>query len=120
MTLSAVKSWLSGEDKYTFHKPSRKKINEIFSVRIIDKQWDIDLMDMTKVTKCNDSYHCILLHINIFSRYVWMMPLRDKSGNEVVCALSKIFMERVPETVRSDKGTEFLGHKVQSLFKSQK
>ena len=27
-------------------------------------------------------------------------------------------MERVPETVPSDKGTEFLGHKVQSLFKS--
>ena len=47
-----------------------------------------------------------------------MMPLREKSGNEVVRALSKIFMERVPETVHSDKGTEFLGHKVQSLFKS--
>ena len=27
-------------------------------------------------------------------------------------------MERVPETMRSDKGTESLGHKVQSLFKS--
>ena len=46
------------------------------------------------------------------------MPLRDKSGNEVVLALSKIFIERVPETMHSDKGTEFLGHKGQSLFKS--
>ena len=27
-------------------------------------------------------------------------------------------MERMPETVRSDKGKEFLGHKVQNLFKS--
>ena len=42
----------------------------------------------------------------------------DKSGNEVVCALSKIFKERLPETMCLDKGTDFLGHKVQSLFKS--
>ena len=75
-------------------------------------------MDMTKVAKYNDGYHYILLAIDIFSWYVWTAPLTDKSGNEVVRALSKIFMERVPETVCSDKGKEFLGHKVQSLFKS--
>ena len=75
-------------------------------------------MDMTKVAKYNNGYHYILLAIDIFSRYVWTVPLRDKSGNEVIRALSKIFTERVPETVCSDKGTEFLGHKVQSLFKS--
>ena len=117
VTLSAMKSWLSGEETYTFHKPSRKKIkrNRVF-VRTIDQQWDVDLMDMTKVAKYNDIYHYILLAIDIFSRYVWTVPLRDQSGNEVVHALSKIFMERVPETVRSDKGTEFLGHKVQSFY----
>ena len=115
VTLSAMKSWLSGEERYTFHKPSRKKIkrNRIF-VRTRDQQWDVDLMDMTKVAKYNDGYHYILLAIDIFSWYVWMVPLTDKSGNEVVRALSKIFMERVPETVCSDKGTEFLGHKVYS------
>ena len=75
-------------------------------------------MDITKVAKYSDGYHYILLAIDIFSPYVWTVPLRDKSGNEVVHALSKIFMERVPETVCSDKRTEFLGHKVQSLFKS--
>ena len=46
------------------------------------------------------------------------VPLRDKSRNEVVCVLSKISKERLPETVCSDRDTEFLGHKVQSLFKS--
>ena len=110
VTLSAMKSWLSGEETYTFHKPSRKKIkrNRVF-VRTIDQQWDDDLMDLTKVAKYNDGYHYILLAIDIFSRYVWIVPLRNKSENEVVHALLKIFMERVPETVRSDKGTEFLG-----------
>ena len=50
VTLSAVKSWLSGEQTYTFRKPSRKKIkrNRVF-VRTIDQQWEVDLMGMTKV-----------------------------------------------------------------------
>ena len=71
VTLSAMKSWLSGEETYTFHKPSRKKIkrNKVF-VRTIDQQWDVDLMDMTKVTKYSDGYHYILLAIDIFSHYV--------------------------------------------------
>ena len=89
MTLSAVKILLSGEEAYTFQKPSGKiKRNRVF-VRTIDQQWDVDLMDMTKVAKYNDDYHYILLAIDIFSHYVWMVPLRDKSGNEVVCALKK-------------------------------
>ena len=101
------------------HKPSRKKFkrNKVI-VGTIDQQWDFDLMDMTKIAKYNDGYHFILLAVDIFSRYVWTVPLRNKSGNEVVRAFTKIFKERVPKVVRSDKGTEFLGHKVQTLFKS--
>ena len=55
-----------------------------------------------------------MLAIDTFICYLWTVPLRVKSGNEVVCALSKMFKERVPEIVSSDK---CLGHKMQSLFK---
>ena len=39
VTLNAVKSWLSGEETYTFHKPSRKKFkrNKVI-VGMIDQQ----------------------------------------------------------------------------------
>ena len=37
-----------------------------------------------------------------------MVPLRNKSRNEVVCAFTKIFKRRVSKVVHSDKGTEFL------------
>ena len=90
LTLNAVKHWLNGEETYTFHKPSRKKFkrNKVI-VGTIDQQWDVDLMDMTKIVKYNDGYHFILLAIDIFSHYVWTVPLRDKSGNEVVRAFTK-------------------------------
>ena len=71
-------------------------------------------MDMTKIAKHNNGDHYILLAINIFYFCVWMVPLRDKSVNEVVCALSKIYQEKISDTVHSDKGTEFLEHKVYS------
>ena len=84
VTLNAVKSWLSGEETYTFHKRSKRNLKEIIIVRTIDQQWDVDLMDMMKIAKYNDGYHYILLAIDIFSHYVWTVPLRDKSGNEVL------------------------------------
>ena len=71
-----------------------------------------------KIAKYNDGYHYVFLAIDIFSRFVWMVPLRDKSGNEVVRAFTKIFKEKVTKIVCSDKETEFLGQKVQNLFKS--
>ena len=50
VTLNAVKSWLSGEETYTFHKPSKKNLKEIKSLsKQFDQQWDVDLMDMTKI-----------------------------------------------------------------------
>ena len=75
-------------------------------------------MDMTEIAKYNNGYHYIILAIDIFSRYVWTVPLRDKSGNEVVHAFTTIFKEKVTKVVRSDKGTECLGHIVQICFKS--
>ena len=64
-------------------------------------------MDMTKIAKYNDGYQYILLAIDIFSRYVWMVPLRDKSRNEVVHAFTKFFKEKVLKFASSDKETEF-------------
>ena len=58
VTINAVKSWLSGEETYTFYKSSRKKFKRIkVVVRTINQQWDVDLMDMRKIAKYNNGYH---------------------------------------------------------------
>ena len=68
VTLNAVKSWLSGKETYIFHKPSRKKFkrNKVI-VGTIDQQWDVDLMDVTKIAKY-DGYHFILLAVDMYGR----------------------------------------------------
>ena len=52
-------------------------------VKEINQQWDVDLMDMARIASDNDGVHFVLLCIDIFSRYVWTYPLKNKSGEEV-------------------------------------
>ena len=63
----------------------------------------MDLADLISLSKCNEKYKYFLNVIDIFSRYAWSVPLKDKST-----ALKCLFRERKPITIQSDKGTEFV------------
>jgi hypothetical protein len=68
------------------------KRNKVF-VKGVDDQWDVDLMDMTKFAKYNNGYNFILVVIDIFSKYVWLRPLKDKKGESVSKALKDVLAE---------------------------
>jgi len=57
----------------------------------------------------------MLTVIDIFSKYGWMIPLKNKTGTEVVSALQKLFKERKPQNLWVDKGKEFYNKRVQQL-----
>ena len=57
-----------------------------------------------------------LLAMNdIFSKYGWLVPLKDKSGKSVAAAFRKILPERKPKLVWVDKGLEFYNKDVKQL-----
>jgi hypothetical protein len=86
----------------------------------IDDQWDVDLMDMTQFSKYNRGYNFILVAINIFSKYVWMRPLKDKRCESVMKALKNISAEgRSSCRIRTDKGQEFRSRLVEFLLKQR-
>ena len=99
------------------HKPKRKNftrrkiivnhINEIFAA---------DLVEMQKFAKLNKGYRYLLTCIDIFSKYSWVIPLKDKKGINVKNALQKIFKERSPKFLWTDRGTEFYNKQVQDLL----
>ena len=46
--------------------------------------------------------------IDIFSKYVWVVPLNDKKGTSIVKAFQKIISEgRKPNKIWVDQGSEF-------------
>lgn len=120
ISLGAIKKWLKSQDTYTLHRQPRRKFkrSRVYVPRI-DFQWDADLMDMTRIASHNDGFQHVLLAIDIFSRYVWTVALKTKSGKEVKEAFSNIFSRgRTPKTIRTDKGTEFTNGLVKNYFNS--
>ena len=82
----------------------------------IDKIWAADLADMKAFKDYNDGYTFLLLVIDIFSKYGWIVPLKNKKGETVAEALKNIFEKRKPEKLWTDKGTEFYNKDVKKLI----
>ena len=86
----------------------------------LDEQWQADLVDVQRLASENNGYRYWLTAIDILSRYAWIVPIKDKTGMDVVRAFQKIFREgRQPRVLQTDEGTEFLNHQFQGFLNSQ-
>ena len=117
ISLNDIKKWLQSQEPYTLQRSVRRRFdrNRVIVSGIAD-QFDIDLIDMVKFKKNNKGYQYVLIAIDVFSKYVWLRALKDKSGKEVSKALSDVFKDQIPRRIRSDKGKEFLNKWVQTLL----
>jgi hypothetical protein len=62
-------------------------------------------MDMQKYSDENNGTRFILVVIDIFSKYIFLQPLKNKRGDEVSKAFKRIFQtRRKPKRLRTDKG----------------
>ena len=71
---------------------------------------------MKAFSKFNQGFNFLLLVIDIFSKYGWIIPLKNKEGKTVASALKTIFKERKPEQMWVDKGKEFYNKDVKELI----
>ena len=119
ITRADVDRWFEDQVAYTLHKPARLRFarNKTI-VKSIDDQWQADLCDMQSRARDNDGYRYILTCIDCFSKYAWAEPLRDKTGEEIVAAMTRIFASgRKPRRLQTDKGSEFVNVKVQAFLR---
>ena len=63
-----------------------------------------DLIDMHAFSKDNNGIKYLLTVIDIFSKFVWIIPLKRKIGQEVANAFSMILKERRPCKMWVDRG----------------
>ena len=57
----------------------------------IDETFAADLVEMQKFSKVNKNYRYLLTCIDIFSKFAFVIPLKDKKGTTIKKALEKIF-----------------------------
>ena len=55
--------------------------------------------------------------IDIFSKFAWAIPLKNKTGDSITRAFEIIFKDRIPTKLHTDKGLEFINKSTQNLFK---
>ena len=74
-----------------------------------DKIWGVDLADMQLISKYEKRIRYLLCTIYIFSKYAWVVPLKDKKGAAIVNALQSILdnSKRKPNKIWVDQGSEF-------------
>ena len=73
------------------HKPIIKKFKErkvYYSFK--DNIWGVDLADMQSLSKFNKGFKYLLCAIDLFSKYAWVIPIKDKKGTSIVNAFKKI------------------------------
>ena len=90
-----IRKWLQNQDDYSLQKPVRRRFQRARVVVSEPKeQLDIDLADMQSLNKDNDGIRFLLVAVDLFSRFAWVVPLKDKTGKEVEKALA-IILDKV-------------------------
>ena len=80
----------------------------------------MDLMDFQHLSKFNGGYSFLLnvIHVDIFSKFLWSIPIKNKSGEVVAFEIQNIIMrEGTPRVISSDNGTEFRNEHMDELAK---
>ena len=74
-----------------------------------DNIWGADLADMQLLSKFNKGYKFLLCVIDIYSKYAWVIPLKDKKGISIVKGFKKIINDsrRKPNKIWVDRGSKF-------------
>ena len=91
--------------KSIIKKFKKRKVYSTFKVNI----WGVDLADMQLLSKYNKGIRFLLCAIDIFVKYAWVVPLKDKKGISIVKAFQSILKQsnKKPNKIWVDKGSEF-------------
>ena len=91
--------------KPIIRKSEKRKVYSTFK----DNIWGVDLADMQLLSKYNKGIRFLLCVIDIFSKYAWVVRLKDKKGISIVKAFQSILKQsnRKAKKIWVDKGSEF-------------
>ena len=81
-----------------------------------DNIWGV--VNITNLSKYNKVFKYLLCAIDLFSKYAWVTPIKDKKGTSIVDAFKKIIsQERKPKKIWIDQGSEFYSNTFKHFLK---
>ena len=92
------------------HKPViiKFKKRKVYS-QFKDNIWRVDLADIQSLSRKNKGIKYLLCAIHFYSKYAFVIPLKDKEGISIVNAFDKIIKQsnRKPNKIWVEQGGEF-------------
>ena len=103
------------------HKPIKRNFRKRRVIaHNVDDIWCSDLVHMQKLSKWNRGYKYLLMVLDLFSKYGWIVPLKTKTGLEVSKAFERILEKNKPKMLWVDKGKEYYNKNVLDLLAKDK
>ena len=102
------------------HAPARQNFprREVI-MKGMDETSQADLFDMKEYFTFNKSYKYILTIIDNSSKYAWAIPLKSKTGVELMTVFKNLFKQgQIPKNLHVDRETEFYNANVKKLLKA--
>ena len=86
----AIKSMQNQQIANELHKPIIRKFKKgTVHSSLKDNIWSADLADMQLIRKFNKGIRFLLCVIDIYSKYTWLVPLKDKKGATIINTFQK-------------------------------
>ena len=91
-------SGIANEPNYQLANELHKPIIRKFKKRKVyssfrDNIWGVDLADMQSLSRYNKGIKYLLCAIDLFSKYAWVIPIKDKKSTSIVNVFKKIISE---------------------------
>jgi transposase InsO family protein len=119
ITTEKARDILEHEEAYTYHREYKQpRVYNPHYVHRRREQIQGDLIDIREFAPLNDGVQYLLLLIDVFTKKMWVAPMRNKSGLESAYVF-RVWLQslnRTPEILRTDNGKEFSARAVQRVL----
>lgn len=100
------------------HKPARKRYKRRrVIVKGVRDLFQADLVEMIPFARVNKGFRYILVVIDTFTKFVWALPVKRKTAEDVTSAMKSILKQSVPAHLQTDNGKEFYNQAFRALMK---
>ena len=119
-----IEEFLSKNDIYSRYRQYRKphKYSPIYVYKRREL-FQADLVSFTnpQYVEANEGFKYLLTVIDVFSKYAWGFPLRDKTCESSMSSFAELLSRcgEKPQKLQTDRGSEFVCGKFKKYLKSQ-
>ena len=117
ITLKQIQEFLKKQETSQLYKPvTKKKI--FFPIVAYEPNENVqcDLMNMYNIATTNSYYKYLLVSIDVFTRVLQVIPMKDKGTDTVIRSMEKVIKHFKPDTITTDQGKEYTNQKFKNLM----